>query len=78
MFGKTYSYALSFTVPLNLFPASISGFGFGLVQETALKGENHNLLWVWPPQTLPGNPSITDPTFAALLGDLNLSSKPRR
>jgi hypothetical protein len=75
MSGKKYSYTLSFTVPLDLFPASPpSGFGFGLIQETALKDGNHNLVWVWPGQKLPESPNpltpLTDAAGAALLGDL--------
>jgi hypothetical protein len=71
--GKSYSYALTFTVPVSLFPGSSpheSGFGFGLIQETASKNGNNLLIWAWPPQTLPQSPSISDPAGAVLLGDL--------
>lgn len=76
--GKSYSYTLTFTVPLDLFAdVLISGFGFGLIQETALKGENHNLVWVWPaqpPGTVFEEYGKEDGSGAALLGDLFFST----
>jgi hypothetical protein len=87
--GMAYSYTLTLTAPLGLFPRSnpITGFGLSLLQETGVVNSmtripitttTTNLVWVWPPQTLPENPSLTDPNGAALLGDLNLWGKPRR
>ena len=67
-----------------------SGFGFGLIQQTTVDGDGavQDVVWVWPAQPAStglssalalGNPkgtALTDPKGAALLGGLNLWSKP--